>query len=213
MDQSIDRQINEARQRAQVYAESLRDAKERESRTIQTLEAEKNKWMESFEKKSVMVNQLEKELTSAVEVIEAQKRANMSPPRGAVPGFSVPILTEEAIHEDLKRMLSSSMGRGNVGLSSSLRADGSSSLPGTPAVWNELLNQYKDNLQRARTELSDTVRERSQLADDNAVLLTKMKQQAEDIDQLALARDDISAKMQFRMNQVSLPNFNDRMVG
>ncbi|RYG69596.1 hypothetical protein EON64_02335, partial [archaeon] len=70
MDRSIDAQINEARQKAQEYADSLRAAKEREILTFQSLESEKRKWMESYEKKSVLVHQLEKELTATVELLD-----------------------------------------------------------------------------------------------------------------------------------------------
>jgi hypothetical protein len=201
VDRSVDRQIHDARLRAQMYTDSLTDAKR--------LEAERQRWIESFERKSVMVNQLEKELASAVEIIDMQRRQGaraLSP----INDTTVPLLSEEAIHQDMKKLLSSSFIQKEKGKYESMilspvrsSADREDVRPSDPNVmWNEVLNQYKEQLLTTRAELAEAQHEKQNAAEHIMKLNAKLVEQQDDVKQLTLAKDDLTGKMQFRLQQV-----------
>jgi hypothetical protein len=65
---SLDRQITEARTRAELFSKSLQNAREQEAMALMALEQERKRWASSFEEKSVMISELERELTDTVGV-------------------------------------------------------------------------------------------------------------------------------------------------
>ena len=62
-------QLKEARERAHVFSSSLDKAREQEG----LFEEERQKWVLSFEEKSIMIEQLERELTSTVDALNQEK--------------------------------------------------------------------------------------------------------------------------------------------
>jgi len=70
---SFDKQMREAKIRADLFSKSLQDAREQEASALKALEDERSKWKQSFEEKSMMIEQLERELTSTVESLDRHK--------------------------------------------------------------------------------------------------------------------------------------------
>ena len=70
---SFDKQMREAKIRADLFSKSLHDAREQEASALKALEEERSKWKQSFEEKSLMIEQLERELTSTVESLDRHK--------------------------------------------------------------------------------------------------------------------------------------------
>lgn len=189
VDKSIETQVSEARKRAQQYADAVRAAKEREAKSIQSLEAEKNKWIESYEKKSMLVNQLERELSSAVEMIESQRRSSSV---DALGGTTVPLLSDATIHENLKKLLALSTSRQSGDRDASRNAaSGDSS--------HALLGHSVD---ASRLEHSSHALDRGRAFDQLAEMQDQISALTDEVTQLKLSRDDLSGKLQFRMNQV-----------
>ena len=62
-------QLKEARERVHVFSSSLDKAREQEG----LFEEERQKWVLSFEEKSIMIEQLERELTSTVDALNQEK--------------------------------------------------------------------------------------------------------------------------------------------
>jgi hypothetical protein len=60
---SLDFQIQEAKSRAELFAKSLQDARAQEAIALKLLEEERERWTHSFEEKSILIEQLERELT------------------------------------------------------------------------------------------------------------------------------------------------------
>jgi hypothetical protein len=73
---SLEHQIKEARTRAELFSKSLQDAREQEAIALKVLEQERERWAHSFEEKSIMIEQLERELTSTVEALDVERTAD-----------------------------------------------------------------------------------------------------------------------------------------
>jgi hypothetical protein len=71
----VEDQIADAKKRALQYAESLRVAREQESKALKTLEFQQSQWINANEEQTVKIQQLERELESAVETIQEQRKA------------------------------------------------------------------------------------------------------------------------------------------
>ena len=70
---SLDSQIKEAKTRAELFSKSLNDARAQEAIALKILEEERERWAHSFEEKSIMIEQLERELTSTVEALDVER--------------------------------------------------------------------------------------------------------------------------------------------
>lgn len=73
MRSSLDSQIKEAKTRAELFSKSLNDARAQEAIALKILEEERERWAHSFEEKSIMIEQLERELTSTVEALDVER--------------------------------------------------------------------------------------------------------------------------------------------
>jgi cell division protein FtsB len=73
---SLDFQIQEAKSRAELFAKSLQDARAQEAIALKLLEEERERWTHSFEEKSILIEQLERELTSTVEALDVERSAD-----------------------------------------------------------------------------------------------------------------------------------------
>jgi hypothetical protein len=76
LDTSIERQIFEAKKRAELYSQTLQESREQEFKALKKLEDERTKWNTEFEKKSILINELERELQSTVETLETEREEN-----------------------------------------------------------------------------------------------------------------------------------------
>ena len=68
-DGEIDDQIRNAKEKALLFSSSLQKTREQQ----QQFEAERQKWIQSYEEKSVLVEQLERELSSTVDALNEEK--------------------------------------------------------------------------------------------------------------------------------------------
>ena len=68
--QIFENQFKKTKERAEMFASSLYKAREQE----ELFEEERQKWVDSFEEKSVIIEQLERELTSTVDALNQEKR-------------------------------------------------------------------------------------------------------------------------------------------
>ena len=66
----FENQYKKTKERAEMFASSLYKAREQE----ELFEEERQKWVDSFEEKSVIIEQLERELTSTVDALNQEKR-------------------------------------------------------------------------------------------------------------------------------------------
>ena len=73
---SLEAQIKDARSRAELFSSSLREAREQEAKALNDLEMERRKWTHSFEEKSFMIEQLERELSSTVEALDYEQHGD-----------------------------------------------------------------------------------------------------------------------------------------
>lgn len=288
---SSEDQIAEAKKRAMMYAQSLKEAREYEAKALKALEQERTKWIYDHEEKSVKIEQLERELASAVDVIEQQRSApiqptvaysvpmvttlavNSSTPLAVDPSSRAPvvpnstflpgqmplysttqslyqkpltILDQHEIQTDFRKVLSSSQSPLLRNQSQSIAHASTSSsqavvqpnpvystIPLTPMqtsasineqfphnvpnfassskngtaesnTWNELLNQYKDQLLKARGDISQLMTEKKHLANRVLELTNTATKLAEDKEQLRIKITDLEARLQFRSNQVRL---------
>eukprot|EP01031_Cornospumella_fuschlensis_P045336 gene45336-55468_t len=205
LDRSIDAQINEARQKAQEYSNSLRLAKE--------LETEKRRWMQSYEKKTVLVHQLEKELTATVELLDHHRRTGTladsyvhSLPQYVPPPAVVP---EQSFHEHLRNIAAStSLSRSGEDM---LRMSQSGPFPTVnPSVSPAASTQFNHTVQPTTTTTQDssatqpTFQQPQQQAweHEREEMKNEMRALREEAEQLAYARDTLQAQMQFRLNQL-----------
>lgn len=76
---SLDNQIREAKTRAELFSKSLQDARAQEAIALKILEQERERWAHSFEEKSIMIEQLERELTSTVEALDVERSTDRLP--------------------------------------------------------------------------------------------------------------------------------------
>jgi hypothetical protein len=68
---SLESQIQEARLRAELFTKSLQEARLQENISLKTLEEERSRWTKSFEEKSTLIDQLERELSHTVEALHS----------------------------------------------------------------------------------------------------------------------------------------------
>lgn len=76
---SLDNQIKEAKSRAELFSKSLHDARTQEAIALKILEEERERWAHSFEEKSIMIEQLERELTFTVEALDVERSTDRMP--------------------------------------------------------------------------------------------------------------------------------------
>lgn len=261
LNRSLDDQIAEAKKRALLYSQSLKDARDKEAKAMKTLEQERDKWAHSFEQKTVMIEQLERELHSAVETLERQRPQN----NHHLLSNKIPILDEQSIHQSFKQMLQPPSRPSTTPLANNyhipqqtnshfqhFQAPYVQPLPVPPPVtstpayiphtasrtqtfnqhpnnvvavpppasitpqqistnnmsldqqeaWNELLNQYRDQLDKTKAELDKVAVEKKALTSKLVDLTNEVNRLTDDKDQLRFAHQDLETKLQFRNKQV-----------
>ena len=70
---NLEDQIMEARRRAELFTKSLQETRLKENTSLKALEEERAKWTQTFEEKSVMIDQLERELNFTVSAMHGNE--------------------------------------------------------------------------------------------------------------------------------------------
>jgi chromosome segregation ATPase len=226
--QSLDNQIQEAKRRASSYAQSMKNVREQEANAVRTLEEERDKWARSCEQKSVMVEQLERELKSAVDALETQRLHQVTNGLNRTVRLDV-----EQINSNFKRLINltdndnfsqnfstthpslpeMSMRRSFDGTNNTLYNDSAQSTPladvtvESVQALNNILEQYKEQLQQSRLQVSNAVTEKQQLINKIMELTQELTQIIDEREQLKIAHTDFEGKLQFRANQVNHEQF------
>lgn len=245
---SVEDQIEEARRRAYSYAHSLQGVREQDASRARILEEERDRWARTFEEKSVLIEQLERELKSAVDALDMQRLQNH---RVGTTNNSSTIFDDDKINSDFKKLLvSQSPNRSPQRRSGSnitaavdmsrtsatnrsisfdpYQTHPSRTFPQIPIfsdttaanisaiqnintsqqqssvdVWNHLLEQYKEQLQRTREDVVNLTRDKKDLVQRLLDVTKELTLVADERDQMKLAMQDMEGKLQFRSAQVS----------
>lgn len=107
---SLDFQIREAKSRAELFSKSLQDARAQEAIALKILEQERERWAHSFEEKSILIEQLERELTSTVEALDAERSHDKQAPPAKVDhkvplSSEINVLTEDDVGKSFHRLM------------------------------------------------------------------------------------------------------------
>jgi hypothetical protein len=108
---SLDFQIKEAKSRAELFSKSLHEARAQEAVALKLLEQERERWAHSFEEKSILIEQLERELTSTVEALDVER--SQDKPVHSVPhtqrkvpsSTEIKTLADEDVHKSFHNMM------------------------------------------------------------------------------------------------------------
>lgn len=82
---TLEFEIREARLRAELFTRSLQEARNQENLSLKTLEEERSRWTKTFEEKTTLIDQLERELSHTVEALQtlpqnAERHDGLLPP-------------------------------------------------------------------------------------------------------------------------------------
>lgn len=75
---SLDQQIKEARKRAEEFSQNIQKTRKTENESMRNAEEERRKWAASYEEKTVMIEQLQRELASTVEALNHERKHEKS---------------------------------------------------------------------------------------------------------------------------------------
>lgn len=234
----MENQIEEARRRAYSYAQSLSGVREQDVSRAKSFEEDRDRWTRTFEEKSILIEQLERELQFAVEALDSQREQNVRRSNSSI------ILDDDKINSDFKKLMhsqsptrspsrrsveTSRMSAINRSFAPDLYQNGlfrtTQPLPLFPDatshisavnstshqhngvdVWNHLLEQYKEQLQRTREEVTMLSQEKKDLVQRLLSITKELTIVADERDQMKLAMEDMEGKLQFRSAQVLIFN-------
>jgi hypothetical protein len=229
-DKSIEKQILDARKKAELYNQNLQLSREQELLAMKRLEEERLRWNHELDKKSLIINELERELETTVDTL-GQERINTSRYYTSVEQNSVSnksfypnnvsmepilsstlkqpaVLTDDEIEKDFRRILNRPAVYPSQPAASTkiedytsiqkLASGGEASVN----IWNELLNQYKDQLTKLKQENLALLHEKQSLQRSNQDLHTDVISLQESREQYRIALQDAEGKLQFRTSQV-----------
>lgn len=213
---TVEAQIREARERADMFASSLSKAKEQEG----YFEEERQKWVLSFEEKSSMIEQLERELTSTVDALNHEKQEKSMAQKDLMQSSADgSILSHSRESASLRRSLTSghvdkSNVRHEIPERSSFRQDHTSEADASSRRVLELLQQSQEETTQVRRDLSIMRVDRDRLSDQITVMKRQMERIIDEKEQLAKSLKNSENRMLFRDKQVgvhttlSFYNFN-----
>lgn len=189
-------QLKEARELVDVFSSSLNKAREQEG----LFEEERLKWVLSFEEKSIMIEQLERELTSTVDALNQEKEEKI-------------MVQKELVKTTLDiTNLSQSMDSGIIpkiylpteNSSLKVRPEYTAEISASNRRVLELLQQSQGETSHARGELSKIRIDRDRLADQATAMKRQMDCIIEERDYLAKSIKNNASKLNFRNDQVIL---------
>ena len=189
----VETQIREARERSDVFASSLNKAREQEMQ----FEKERQKWVTSFEEKSIMIEQLERELTSTVDALNQVTQEKTVVQKELVrSSWDVTNLSQSLESVNFKRVAS---GPDN---SNNSRQDEAAEAGASSRRVLELLQRSQDETTQARRELSNARLERDRLSDQISSMKRQIDRLTEDREEVAKLMKNNDSKLHFRNEQV-----------
>lgn len=203
---SVEAKIREARERADMFASSLNKAKEQEG----YFEEERQKWVLSFEEKSSMIEQLERELTSTVDALNHEKQEKSIAQKDLMRSTAdSSVLSHSRESQNLRRsLISSHVDKSNIrhehSERSSFRQDHTSEADASSRRVLELLQQSQEETTQVRKDLSIMRVERDRLSDQVTVLKRQMERIIDEKEQLAKSLKNSENRMLFRDKQVRI---------
>jgi chromosome segregation ATPase len=215
---AVETQIKEAKERAEIFASSLHKAREQE----ELFEEERAKWVQTFEEKSIMIDQLERELTSTVDALNQEKQEKTIVQKQLVQSsrnvsnlsqssetgnqnIEAPPLPDNSGHSKrdnyLEMEASDRRLPENIDHSKHEHDDYLERGASDRRVL-ELLQQSQEETTQARREIAFMRAERDQLADQVSMTKRQLERLTEDRDQLLIVKKNSDNKLQFRNEQV-----------
>jgi hypothetical protein len=205
---AVETQIKEAKERAEIFASSLHKAREQE----ELFEEERAKWVQTFEEKSIMIDQLERELTSTVDALNQEKQektivqkqlvqtsrnvSNLSHSVETVnQNIEAPPLPDNSGHSKHDNRRSPE----NIDHS---KHDDYLERGASDRRVLELLQQSQEETVQARREIAFMRAERDQQADQVSMTKRQLERLTEDRDQLLIMKKNSDNKLKFRNEQV-----------
>jgi hypothetical protein len=191
---AIDDKIREARKCASDFSEILQSTKKKDAETMELIENDRNHWIESYEEKAVMIEQLQRELSSTVEALQVERN------------HSKQLFSEETHHPiqtETKSFVRNTTATNQTPKAESIDYSNRDFSSKQLTRVNDdvvLLNQL---LQEARMD-GDTQREKlveSNLRQDE--LSYQMEAMRREMDRAKQAWREVDGKLQFRNSQVS----------
>ena len=187
---ALEAQIREAKLKAATFSKSLQEAREQEAIALQALEEEREKWTNNYEKKSILIDQLERELTSTVEALDSE-RVRTKSVEALAQNLQASLENERQAH-DLTRLASPPrMTRAPEPRQPPVEKSDNVDIK----VWNDMLSQYNQQLRVTTDQLAAVSREKEVLQ----VQVNGLKKEKE---QSSVALQDVQGKLDFRMQQV-----------
>jgi chromosome segregation ATPase len=181
----FENQYKKTKERAERFSSSLYKAKEQE----ELFEEERQQWVHSFEEKSAIIEQLERELTSTVDALDKEKRERTVLQKELIhttwdnkssrdPKFNPKSYTE---HND------SINSRQNypVTTRSNPRHDQSDEFEKSGKRVLELLQQSQDETNRAKKEIMSIRLERDQLSEQIVIVRRQYERDSDEKEKLA----------------------------
>jgi chromosome segregation ATPase len=203
---TVEAQIREARERADMFASSLNKAKEQEG----YFEEERQKWVLSFEEKSSMIEQLERELTSTVDALNHEKQGKSIAQKDLMQSTADnSVLSHSRESTNMRRSLitghvDKSNARHEYPERSSFRHDHTSEADASSRRVLELLQQSQEETTQVRRDLSIMRVERDRLSDQVTVMKRQMERIIDEKEQLSKSLKNSENRMLFRDKQVGI---------
>jgi chromosome segregation ATPase len=222
---TVETQIREARERAETFATSLKKAREQEA----VFEDERQKWVQSFEEKSIVIEQLERELESTVNALNDEREHDkvnpfagttsvLYPPHtstessssGRYPDANKAPLNNQLISASTSHQhpLSPTRAGGSIAINSSHQyaptASRYSDVNSSNSLSNmiELLQHAQEETNRAKRDATMLRAEKDRMVEQVSSLKRQNQSLTEDRDQLILSCRNTEGKLQFRNEQV-----------
>jgi hypothetical protein len=203
---TVEAQIREARERADMFASSLNKAKEQEG----YFEEERQKWVLSFEEKSSMIEQLERELTSTVDALNREKQEKSMAQKVLMQSTAdSSALSHSRESTSMRRsLISGHVDKSNVRHEyperSSFGQDHTSDADASSRRVLELLQQSQEETTQVRRDLSVMRVERDRLSDQITVMKRQMERIIDEKEQLSKSLKNSENRMLFRDKQVGV---------
>mmetsp|Transcript_4889 Transcript_4889/g.7444 ORF Transcript_4889/g.7444 Transcript_4889/m.7444 type:complete len:791 (-) Transcript_4889:152-2524(-) len=212
---SLEAQIQEARRRAEDFTKSLQNARKAEDESMRSVEEERRRWAASYEEKTAMVEQLQRELAYTVEALHVQRSVDNSLSKSRDEGLPHTITDDNSGRN-------ASNGRKHDRNSESLHTSGptrresrrhydtnDSSYQVSSSVYDVQRNQHQSNREAdvnyaamyhaAASEIASLKRK---LTDSESAFRSEILELKQELENMRSAWRDSEGKLQFRNTQV-----------
>jgi hypothetical protein len=207
---AVEQKIKEARKHSLDFSELLKTNKHKEQGELNSMQNERNHWLESYEEKAVMIEQLQRELASTVDALQSERRSHREHDTstrssaeldGTVNSFNK---TQNNISSSNKPTLGDQYGINNQANFDKLPSvDQSFStaqldrVSGDAELLNQLLSQARADAAVHREKLIESNLRQEELA-------CEVESVRREMDRAKAAWREAEGKLQFRTSQVSV---------